>query len=117
MPTPNTYDKLALNFSPHKRTVLGIAGLGFVAFLMSILAASQFQWNFFPLAGLGFITLIWSWGLFLIIKWYGADSRMASRLPKVIRSGLRWYAAFFLDIWFAVGSFAAFRVIWNSLFK
>jgi hypothetical protein len=43
MPTPNTYYKLALKLSPHKWTVLGIAGLGFAVSLMSILAASQFH--------------------------------------------------------------------------
>lgn len=117
MPTPSRYNKIALKLLPQKSLVLGFAGLGFILILFSIFAPVLMHWNLFPLSGFGLITLIWSWGLFLVTKWFGIGSKKESKLPMIIRSGFRWYAAIFLDIWFVVGSFAALQIIWKSGFK
>ncbi len=116
MPIPTEYDKIALKLEPHKRTIVSFTGLGFIIILLSMFLAGLLPWNIFPLIAVGFVMLIWSWGLFLAINWFAINSRL-TRMPKLIRAGLRWYAAFFLDIWFVVGSLAPLYFTWRSFFK
>jgi|MudIll2142460700_1097286.scaffolds.fasta_scaffold142222_2 hypothetical protein len=116
MPTPSRYDKIALKVSPHKRRILGFAGVAFLCILISGFAGAYLNGILFSLSGVGLITLIWSWGLFLVLKWFGSDPK-ASKLPHIIRSGFRWYAAIFLDIWFILGSVASLQVVWKSVLK
>jgi len=117
MPTPNLFKKLSKQGLPYKWHYLGLTGIGFILILLSLLVTVRFEINFVPLIGVGFITMIWGWGIFLIINWYAKESKFALKLPKFLRTGFGWYAAFFLDMWFLLGSFGALQFIWSSFSK
>jgi hypothetical protein len=111
MPTPELYNKIASKGAAYKRHFLGIFGFGFMLILFSVFIQQSISLNLLPLLGIGFIMLIWGWGLFLVVQWFGSDAKKHSKLPQILRSGFHWYVAIFLDIWFFVGSIAAIQVL------
>jgi len=118
MLTPDWYTKLASRISIHKRHFLSLAAFGFLLILLPILAAAKYQLNIFPLSGIGLFAMIWGWGLFLVIQWFGSDStKKPSKIPQLLRSGSRWYAALFLDVWFLFGCITSFLIVAGSLFR
>ena len=85
MPTPSRYDKIALKVSPHKRRILGFAGVAFLCILISGFAGAYLNGILFSLSGVGLITLIWSWGLFALLlrqylRHYYCDIEKAPKL-------------------------------------
>jgi len=117
MPTPSLFIKLSKQALPYKWHYIGLTGIAFVLILIGLLVTVKFEINFFPIIGVGFITMIWGWGFFLIINWYSKESKFSLKLPNFLRSGFSWYAALFLDVWFLVGSIGGLQFIWSSFSK
>jgi hypothetical protein len=104
MPYPKKYKEYAQIISPYKWYFLLIAGVGFATSLISILVSVKYQINLMFLHVVGFLLLLWGWGLFLIPNWYGKKSRFSIKLPKLLLVVAEWFSSLFLDIWFVVGT-------------
>ncbi len=115
MPTPKLYNKLAHKISPYKLYFLVITVIGLIICILSIIVLVKVKLNTFPLFGIGCLIFIWGWGMFLIVNWHGKELTFASRLPKLFRKTSFWFASFFLDIFFIVGSMFIVQFIWRNL--
>jgi len=62
----------------------------------------------FGVIGLGGLIVVWTWGLFLLIAWFGPDSRVT---PK-----FRPLTAIFLMLWFLLGSVGFASFLWSVFF-
>jgi hypothetical protein len=62
----------------------------------------------FGVIGLGGLAAVWTWGGFLLVAWFGPDTRVSP--------GFRPLAAIFLILWFSLGSIGFASFIWSVLF-
>ncbi len=115
MPTPNKYKKIALRTLPYKWHFLGLSAIGVAICVLSIFISVKSQINLFPAIGVGQLIALWGWGLFLVVVWYGKQSKLASKFPKVIISINEWFSSFFLNFWFIGGSIGLFLFIWSCM--
>lgn len=104
MPYPKKYKEYASALSPFKWYFLLIAVIGILLSLFSILLSVEYQINLMLLHGIGFLFVLWGWGLFLIQNWYGEKSKFSIKLPQSILFVAEWFSSIFLDIWFVAGT-------------
>jgi len=113
MPTPAFFELHATRLWPH-RWVFGTATfVVFLVFSALLLAAIKFRFALpvavGPLFAVFSTAICWLWGLMLAGVWFH-PSRGNARLgspwflgaPRIAQVLFRWYAAFFLALWFAI---------------
>ncbi|WP_458775341.1 hypothetical protein [Desulforhopalus sp. 52FAK] len=115
MPTPNLYKRISLRYYRYRWYYLGMVGIGVFVCMLSILVSIKLQINLFPLLGVGWLLIIWGWGIFLIIHWYGQQSKFSLKLSKNLVAIREWGSAIFLNTWFLAGSIGVLCFIWNSV--
>jgi hypothetical protein len=110
--SPALFERYALPLWPY-RWRLGVAALATpLLFIALIVAARKLgvssRWDDAALALIA-PAMCWPWGLMLIGTWFHPEhgtmrpgSPWFLRAPRAIQAGFRWYAAFFLVLWFAV---------------
>ena len=108
--TPVIFERYAAKLWPY-RWRLGIATFAaFLSLVPSVLAAQRFAPGATPFVStLSILAFSWSWGLVCIAVWFHPQhgkmrpggSRVLRAVPA-LQSALRWYASFFLMLWFAV---------------
>ncbi|MFH2060778.1 MAG: hypothetical protein ABIJ59_18030 [Pseudomonadota bacterium] len=104
MPIPNVYKNMAIKIRPFQRRFFFTAIFGFFLLALSILLSNQFKLNLLILHGISFFLFLWGWGLFLVINWYGKESKNKKKLSHSLVVFGEWFAAIFLNIWFIFGS-------------
>jgi hypothetical protein len=115
MPTPNIYKQISSRILPYKWYLLGFVGLGIILCVASIFISVNSQMNYFPLFGVGFLIIIWGWGLFLICVWYGKQSKLATKFPSTVITGAEWGSSLFIDVLLLIGSIGVIFFIFNAL--
>nr|WP_320193110.1 hypothetical protein [uncultured Desulfobacter sp.] len=117
MPYPKKYKEYASVLSPFKWYFLLIAGIGILLSVFSILLSVKFQINLIFLHGVGFLFVLWGWGLFLIQNWYGEKSKFSKKFPKLILVIAEWFSSILLDVWFMIGTIGSAIFILKIFFR
>ena len=115
MPIPSKYKEIAIRILPFQWHFLAMSGAGILLALLSILISVKSELNLLFLSGVGFFLVLWGWGLFLVVNWYGKTTKITMKFPRVIVLLAEWFSTFFLNIWFLVGSIGIIVFIWQSI--
>ena len=113
MSTPSVFERHAVPLHPY-RWWLGGASLLVYCLMFGLAALLNSLPIRLPFSGVYLLmalapALVWCWGLMLVGVWFHpavgiirTESPWFLRAPRFLQAAIRWYAAVFLVIWFAI---------------